>query len=890
MLNMQQVETMGFFSSIGQVVTNNKTFKNWEEEQKDNDARRKALAQNNPKTTQELEAAKKQGQVIIDIIDIMDTHSEDVAEKTETVTTPIQGLIPYATTLLSSFAGFKFIVEPAAKALNKVRSEFLENEEVKKIVETINNYENKNNIPDLKWFDGYKLFNKESMEKLKNIDDKEVKNAYKRACELVAEYKNNPTVKNYGKKWGLSIIIPLVAGVASFVASTILATKLQVNSSRIARWQSREQLKNPKYFVQYTPEQIEQAKQIVETKEQEEKGFSSKLFKNKEKSSLIQVIKDNKKYKEWKKTDKDESKLINRELTQEELTEAQKDKEVIQRITKIINNKAEDYSENMEVAADTLIMGTPFLGGAIGAIVSFIGNKTGILDKVAHNNIEKFIKGLDKSSAQSVKEAYEALKGVSKDNPKFKELSQKLTKSILFADYKVKTGTSLDNIIGMAKKGLSLGLTTNSGRNKAFAIIGGIITTTVGLILGLKLQKASARAGRFLAKRELEKDPNNFIGYTDEELKSVEDVKAQKEPFGKKFKEYITFLPRVIGEYFEYKKYKRTTAAKNKAIKEELVKMQVDEKQLKDAKNLQNKMFNTFEKVDDKSQEYSESIEAVTEIAKPLVFSLGILGAISPAIVVGIQVIRGKIKAVNLIEKATKFLSEKTGFLKGKTVKKYLNDVNKNLFFVSEDIISKGIKNADDMPIEPEDIKSFMSDGFKNILKLIKENITKMDEKDFKKFAGSQNIPSWLKNILQNANRKQCISILENLEKIEKNIPEKSINEIFETYLKLVISDPEKAKELIRNTDTLKKILITKDVKKYGAIAAGTWTSLSFVLTFMLESCLAKLQKESGRLGVMKAIEELDDPRYYANFETTQANKNYKSADEVKIKDNKYLL
>ena len=881
---------MGFFSSIGQVVTNGKNFKNWEKEQRDNDAKRKVLAQNNPKTAQELEAAKKQGQVIIDVVDIMDAHSEDVAEKTEAATAPFQGLIPYAATILSGLASIKFIANPAEKALFKARSEFYDNEQVKQIIKTVRNYGEKNDISDFKWFSDYDLLDKKPMEKLKNIDNEEMKAIYNQACELVSKYKNSSAVKNYGKKWGLSIIIPLVAGAVSFVASTILATKLQVNSSRIARWQSREQLKDPKYFVQYTPEQVEQAKQIVEAKEQEEKGFSSKLFKKKEKSSLIQVIKDNKKYKEWKKTDKDESKLVDRELTQEELIQAQRDKEVIQRITKTINNKAEDYSENMEVAADTLIMGTPFLGGAIGAIVSFIGNKTGIMDKIANNNIKKFIKALDESSAENVKEAYEALKGVSKDNPKFKELSQKLTKSILFADYKVKTGTSLDNIIGAAKKGLSLGLTTNGGRNKAFAIVGGVITSTVGLIMGLKLQKASARAGRFLAKRELEKDPNNFIGYSDEELKSVENTKAQKEPFGKRFKEYITFLPRIFGEYYEYKKYQKTTAAKNRAIKEELVKMEVDEKQLKDAKNLQNKMFNTFEKVDDKSQEYSESVEAAVEIAKPVVFGLGILGAISPALVVGIQAARGKIKASNLIEKATKFLSDKTGFLKGKTVKKYLNDVNKNLSFISEDIIAKGAKSTDDIPFEFEDIKSFTLEGFKGSFKPIKENIAKMDEKDFKKFTDGQGIPNWLKNILKDSSKEQCTRILENLEKIGKNIPEEYIKEILDTYSKVMMHNPEKATELLKNIDNLKKIFITKDVKKYGAIAAGTWTSLNFVLTFMLESYLAKLQKEAGRLGVMKAMEELDDPRYYADSEAQQSEKTFKGADEVKIKDNKYLL
>ena len=42
----------------------------------------------------------------------------------------------------------------------------------------------------------------------------------------------------------------------------------------------------------------------------------------------------------------------------------------LQRITKKINNKAEEYSENMETAAETVIgsslIGGPLIGGAVG--------------------------------------------------------------------------------------------------------------------------------------------------------------------------------------------------------------------------------------------------------------------------------------------------------------------------------------------------------------------------------------------------------------------------------------------------------------------------------------------------------------------------------------------
>lgn len=88
----------------------------------------------------------------------------------------------------------------------------------------------------------------------------------------------------------------------------------------------------------------------------------------------------------------------------------------------------------------------------------------------------------------------------------------------------------------------------------------------------------------------------------------------------KKSKNMHFFIPNVMKNYFEYQKYKKTELKQNKMLQEELTKLDVTETQMKEAKNLQRKIFNTFEKVDDKSQEYSESMEAAVEIAQPFVY------------------------------------------------------------------------------------------------------------------------------------------------------------------------------------------------------------------------------------------------------------------------------
>ena len=53
-----------------------------------------------------------------------------------------------------------------------------------------------------------------------------------------------------------------------------------------------------------------------------------------------------------------------------------------------------DFEENTNTIFNIGVL-PDFLGGAVGAIVGFIGNKTGILDKIANKGIDNLIKDLE---------------------------------------------------------------------------------------------------------------------------------------------------------------------------------------------------------------------------------------------------------------------------------------------------------------------------------------------------------------------------------------------------------------------------------------------------------------------------------------------------------------
>lgn len=663
---------MDFFNSLSQIAKNKNNFNKWEENQKQEQAKREALYQKRQYSDEELANAKALGKNIIDVVDIMDNHSESVAENVETAVQPIVAGIPILTILGSTLAYIKYIAEPIDKKVWQHIKELDKNEDATKLCNRITEFNNQNGIKNPNFY----TWGLTKERKIKKIKDPKLKaeamDFYKQFKKDIAPLRHKATIGKYGAIAGFLF---------SFVASNIYAAKLQVDSSKIARFQARKALEDPKAFVNYTPEQIEKAKQEIADHPELKKQSHKDKLKTGMLPSIINLFKDRKAYKNAIKNDTDESKKVTRDLSPEELTQAKKDQEVLQRTVRVINNEAEKYSENMEVASQVLINGTPFLGAGVGLVVGTILNKTGILKKIISNKVNK-------NGSEKTKELYNEFAKLNENAPgyhiKWKQFFTSYMDDIQQANLKDVNNTIgqnskiQKNIIKNGKQAISGLIAHKWGRKGLIGGIGSIVTGFAGLLIGLKLQKSSARAGRYTAKRELEKDPRNFIGYTKEDYEEVKDVKSTKKPESK-IKEYAMFIPTVLKQYYAYEKYKNTEFKQNKLLQEQLQKQDVTEEQLRDAKNLQRKLFNTFEKVDDNSQAYSESMEAAVEIAQPVVTYGGLLALLTPFIYIGAQIKKGKITGGKVLEKAINFFSKSSEKLQSKWFKKYLSNVEKNI-------------------------------------------------------------------------------------------------------------------------------------------------------------------------------------------------------------------
>lgn len=126
-------------------------------------------------------------------------------------------------------------------------------------------------------------------------------------------------------------------------------------------------------------------------------------------------------------------------------------------------------------------------------------------------------------------------------------------------------------------------------------------------VIGASLQKQASRVGRFKIKQELSENPANFAYVDNHELQNMPDFEISK----KKKDNMFVFLKKAWKNNKEYKKWEKTGGAKEKAIAKALKEMEFSEEQIKDAKRLQHNTFKTYNKVDNNSQKYSESVEAL---------------------------------------------------------------------------------------------------------------------------------------------------------------------------------------------------------------------------------------------------------------------------------------
>jgi hypothetical protein len=615
-----------FLNSLLSVRKNWKHYPKWEQEQDNKEAQRKELHKKSNYTKEQLEEADKYGRTIIDAVDIMDRYSEDKVEDIEAVLDPltaISGLAAGSITFILGIPIVNKLGKQIIKDKSKIKSKYyplleeLENRYVKENGDFAKSVKDFSIRQNLKNFDTKNL-----------IQDPQIKAEVKK---ILIKYKKE--VKPQTAKARILIGSYLGTVVLSFIgvtaASILSSTRMQVQTARIARYQAREnELKDPKNFVIYTPEQIQEAKNIALGMPDIKKPKKLSWF-----SSVKSLFQDRKRYKEWKNIyDKKNENISfeNLNLTGEQLKKAKADQDVLFRLIRKVNDTAEDYAESMESTGGFLVTASPLGGAFFGYLISKIPGMTAISEKITRSF---FSNSISKGIIKTVIKKFD--KKISKD-----ELAKEVS-------------TMAEYFTQFSKKG-------------AFIFISGIGASLIGIPIALKLQKQATRAGRYSAKQELIQDPKNFISYEDEELKQIQDKKApaKKQGLLHRIREDIKFLPKAIKFNKEYNQHKKIMDKEQLKMRGALNQVELQPGQLENAKDLQRKVFHTFDKVDEMSQKYSENVEAGTNMVLQLFPIAFVGGFIASAVGLISSIYSGTIPVAKVLKHSLNLLSKSTSILK----------------------------------------------------------------------------------------------------------------------------------------------------------------------------------------------------------------------------------
>lgn len=213
-------------------------------------------------------------------------------------------------------------------------------------------------------------------------------------------------------------------------------------------------------------------------------------------------------------------------------------------------------------------------------------------------------------------------------------------------------GTLFNLLLSKALKAMKI---KSEGKITAIAQIVAAIIPVILSIASAQIQKQASRVGRFKIKQDLLNNPSKLVYVADENIADLKDVNVIQDRKEGLFK----FLAHAWENNKEYNNYQKTTAKQEEKFYKAIETLELTPEQMKDAQTLQRNTFKTFNKVDEKSQKYSESIEALGQaITLPISLIFTAVG-----IIIGTKYLTKGVKSNSKLEMASNFSKYLTAIL-----------------------------------------------------------------------------------------------------------------------------------------------------------------------------------------------------------------------------------
>ena len=158
--------------------------------------------------------------------------------------------------------------------------------------------------------------------------------------------------------------------------------------------------------------------------------------------------------------------------------------------------------------------------------------------------------------------------------------------------------------------------------------------------------------------------------------------------------------------------------------------------------------------------------------------------------------------------------------------------------------------------------------GPKAFLEKYQAFVEKMTPEEFATFAEERlHMSSMTKDMM--------LKMIPKVQKVFDNLPKEELDRITSKLVEEFNKRPDEMIKLM-TSGKLSSIFITPQLRTALAAAGISWAAFTIGITYLAEAIMADMQLKAGRLGVMKAMESLEDPAYYADIEPkeTVAQKN----------------
>ena len=383
------------------------------------------------------------------------------------------------------------------------------------------------------------------------------------------------------------------------------------------------------------------------------------------------------------------------------------------------------------------------------------------------------------------------------------------------------------------------------------------LTTLFIQMAGTIEQKEASRIGRHQARKDLLKNPARLMSFTKEEMDLAKNVNAPEQKIGlfKKIGKSFAFLKDYYKDKKEYKNYKENTQKQKEKLQEAFKHVQISEEQKRDAKLLQTNVFRAFDEVDEMSQRYSEDIEATTEVAKETVSTAWgfISGAALAALALWIK--KGKISLAKPVKWLSNITFNQNSSL-GNSIKRLCDTLQKGKkgsagefqnALLSKNKISTFLEKA-----ENAEIKTAYQEVVSEVNKIANSGIAEISNKGNSKNANSIYDNLIKEHLKQTRTAKWVRGLLGDIAKLwtKKNITKSGIDIPKEMQEQLGLNFSYKNYKTLCNTS------LVAGVPVLGFI---------FSVPYIFNAWLTDIQKKAGKIGIMKAMEKIDDPKVFAN-------------------------